>query len=187
MLRFNFAETRESKFAKYIRVDVLFIVFLVSLVFAIDLYWERAITREITKVESEIQKLELEKKKFKKIEKKRRKLIKYRKELQKKLAVVKELEKKRYVPQFLYFFGNEKNVAGVWLDSVSYHGNSLSIEGNSLNLEYLYSFIRKLDNNLGTVFFKGASLQSMELKNLNKKVDYYKFQVNVELKDGVSH
>ena len=89
MLRFNFAETRESKFVKYVRPDIIFVVFLLSLIFAIDLYWEQTITSEMAKVKSEIQKLELEKKKFKRIEGKRKKLIKYKEELQKKLAIVK--------------------------------------------------------------------------------------------------
>jgi type IV pilus assembly protein PilN len=187
MLRFNFAEARESKFVKYIHPDLIFAVFLLSLVFAIDLYWERTITNELVKVKSEIQKLEREKKKFKRIEGKRKKLIKYREELQKKLAVVKELESKRYVPQFLYFFGDKKNTYGIWFDSISYRENSLSLEGYSINLEHLYSFIGKLDSNLGTVLFKNANLQTIKLKNLNRKINYYKFQVNLELKNGISH
>ncbi|RUM42270.1 MAG: hypothetical protein DSY34_02210 [Desulfurobacterium sp.] len=187
MLRFNFAETRESKFFKYIRPDLFLAVFLLSLVFVIDLYWEQTITNEMVRVKNEIQKLEQEKKKFKRIEGKRKKLIKYKEELQKKLAVVKELERKRYVPQFLYFFGNKRNTSGIWFDSISYRENSLNLEGYSMNLEYLYSFIRKLDSNLGTVLFKNANLQTMELKNSNKKVNYYKFHMNLELKNGVSH
>lgn len=187
MLRFNFAETRESKFVKYVRPDIFFVVFLVSLVFAIDLYWEQTITSEMVRVKSEIKKLELEKKKLKRIEGKRKKLIKYKEELQKKLAVVKELERKRYVPQFLYFFGNKKNTSGIWFDYISYSENSLNLEGYSMNLEYLYSFIGKLDSNLGTVLFKNANLQTIELKNPNRKINYYKFHVNLELKNGVSH
>ena len=187
MLRFNFAETRESKFVKYVRPDIIFVVFLLSLIFAIDLYWEQTITSEMAKVKSEIQKLELEKKKFKRIEGKRKKLIKCKEELQKKLAIVKELERKRYVPQFLYFFGNRKNTSGIWFDSISYRENSLNLEGYSMNLEYLYSFIRRLDNNLGTVLFKNARMEAMEVKELNRKINYYKFQVNVELRNGISH
>ena len=82
MLRFNFAETRESKFFKYIPPDLFLAVFLLSLVFVVDLYREQTVTNEMVRVKSEIQKLEQEKKKFKRIEGKRKRLIKYKEELQ---------------------------------------------------------------------------------------------------------
>jgi type IV pilus assembly protein PilN len=187
MLRFNFAETERSKFVKYVRPDILFAVFLLSLVFAVDLYREQAITNEMAKVKSEVQKLEQKKRKLKSLKRKEKELIKQKEKFQKKLAVVKKLERKRYVPQFLYFFGNKKNTEGIWFNSISYQGNSLNLEGNSVNLEYLYGFIGKLDSNLGAVLFKNAELRTIESKNLNRKINYYRFQVNLGSGNGISH
>ncbi len=187
MLRFNFATAGSSGFIRYLHPDAIFAIFLLLVVLGVDLKWEQRITNEMLMVKNEIRQLEPVKKKLKKIERKRKKLIKQKKELQKKIAVFKELEKKRHVPQFLYFFGDNKNTLGIWFDAISYQGNSLSIEGNSKNLGYLYSFIRRLDRNLGTVLFKGATLQTVELKNSGRKINYYKFQVNLELKGGISH
>ncbi len=187
MLRFNFAEAGKSKFAKYVRPDTFFAVFLLFLVFAVDLYWEQTITGEMVKVKSEVRELEQKKRRLKNIKRKEKKLTQQKDELQKKLAVVKELERKRYVPQFLYFFGDKKNTTGIWFNSISYRENSLSLEGNSINLEYLYGFIGKLDGSLGTVLFKNADLQTMELRDPSRKINYYRFQINLELKNGISH
>lgn len=187
MLRFNFAEVKESKFDKYVRPDIFFVVFILLLVFAVDFYWEQAVNSELAMVNNKIQKLEQQKKRLESIERKERELIGYKEKLKQKLNVVSELKERRYVPQFLYFFGNSTNRAGVWLDSLSYRRNGLSLVGNSMNLKYLYSFIGKVDNKLGPVLFKNARLQTINLKNLNKKINYYKFQVNLELRNGISH
>ncbi|WP_163327734.1 PilN domain-containing protein [Desulfurobacterium thermolithotrophum] len=187
MLRFNFAEEKKSILAKYFHPDIVFTIFLLLSVLSIEQYWERSINTELVKTKDEIRKLELEKSKLKNIEKKEKELAEYRKELQKKLTVVKELERKRHVPSFLYFFGNKKYISGIWLSSLSYQDNSINLTGNSKNLKNLYTFLKELDKNLGTVTFKNASLETIEFKNLHKQVNYYKFQVNLELRNGISH
>ena len=94
------------------------------------------------------------------------------------------MSEKRKVPPYLYFFADPNYVQGVWLTALSVKGKRLDLEGNCKTLEEMYQFIDKLDKNLGTVTFRGAELKTFEEEKLNIRVDYYNFQLGVELKNG---
>jgi len=107
-------------------------------------------------------------------------------ELKKRLKIVKELDVNRGVPKVLYFFENPEKVKGVWLDVVTVSGNTLSIEGNCMDLNALYRFVGKIDKDLGKVTFKEAELKVYEDKDTGLFFRYYNFRVDAELRNGVS-
>ena len=187
MLRFNFADVKESRLEKYLKPDVIFAVVIVVLALTGGILMENGLREEISVVRDRIAQLEAEKKRLRKIEKQEKVLREKQQELERKLSIVRELSERRKVPPFLYFFADPENVQGVWLTSLSIKGNRLELEGNCKTLEEMYRFIDKVDRKLGTVTFREAKLDTIEEEKLNLRVDYYNFQLSVELKNGVSN
>ncbi|TCK06478.1 PilN domain-containing protein [Phorcysia thermohydrogeniphila] len=187
MLRFNFADVKESRLEKYLKPDVIFAVLIVFLALAVGALMESNLKEEVSVVKSRIAQLEAEKKRLRKIEKQEKVLREKQQELERKLAIVRELSERRKVPAFLYFFADPENMQGVWLTSLAVKGNQLELEGNCKTLEEMYRFIDKVDRKLGTVTFKEAKLETFEEEKLNFKVNYYNFSLSAELKNGVSN
>jgi hypothetical protein len=94
------------------------------------------------------------------------------------------LEKSRHVPNFLYFFEKRQNVSGVWLDRLKYNKNTLSIEANALDLKLIPQFLKRVDSELGTVKLRDIERKKYENRDLNFKIDYYKFKFSVRLRNG---
>jgi len=186
MLRFNFADVKESPIEKYVKPDIIFAVLIVMLAFSVGVMLENNLKEEISLVKSRIAQLEAEKRRLRKIEKQEKILREKQQELERMLSIVRELSERRKVPPFLYFFADPQNLQGVWLTALSVKGNKLELEGNCKTLKEMYRFIDKVDKNLGTVTFKGAKLKTFEDEKLNFRIDFYNFQLSAELKNGVS-
>jgi len=185
MLRFNFAEVKESKFAKYVRPDLLFLILVLLVVFSVSWVYQNSLKEQIRAVSQQIDILNREKQRLKRIMREEKRYKELKKELQLKLSVVSKLDKGRQVPPVLYFFSNPKNLNGIWLDQISLQGKNLNIVGNAYTLDNLKEFLSKVESKLGEITFKDAVRKSYQSKDLGLKVDYYTFRITVNLKEGM--
>jgi len=180
MLRFNFVETKEVKLKKFL-VPELIISILIIVVFLVGVQVQiLSLDKEISHFNKEIRRLKAEESRFKRIEREEeRQLVEKKRVIRNKLRIITELDRKRKVPAFLYYFGKRENVdPGVWLYSIDKKGNRLVIKGGALNLSLISSFLSKIEKNLGRVVFKSTEL----VLGKSSKVNYYKFQFTVEMK-----
>ncbi|WP_457567395.1 PilN domain-containing protein [Desulfurobacterium sp.] len=184
MLRFNFLEKKETIVEKILKPDVILAV-LLGLALAGGLSWY---TGQLKMQESELKqeslKLDKELARLKRIQQEEKRLVKIREALKKKLGVISELEKKRHVPEYLYFFASRKNVPyGVWLTGLKQNGKNLFIEGGAYNLNLVSAFLKNVEQGLGEVKFRQTSYEEYKIKDsANKSYHYYKFQFTVEMK-----
>jgi len=186
MLRFNFAELRESKFEKYVRTDIIFLVFVLAGAFAADYFAELSLNRKIDQLNRKIAQLRSEEARLKRVRREVSRLEKLRKELQHRLSVVAQLEKGRQVPGYLYFHGDPKNVRGVWLTELASKNKLLKIKGGTFKVKNLPSFIGKIENHLGKVIFRDVKREVYVNNGLGLDIKYYKFNFKVELKNGTT-
>ncbi|SMP04600.1 type IV pilus assembly protein PilN [Desulfurobacterium pacificum] len=183
MLRFNFAEVKESQLAKYLNPDILFALIVIIGILSVTYLQKTVIQQEISKIQSDISRLQAEKRRLSAVAKEEKILKKKKEELNRKLSVISQLDKSRNVPSFLYFFANPSNTKGIWLDAVfERNKNALFISGYAYNLNRLSDFLKKVSQNLGDITFKDAYRKTYENKELKLKINYYTFQVNVERK-----
>ncbi|MEO2083617.1 MAG: hypothetical protein ABGX12_06305, partial [Desulfurobacteriaceae bacterium] len=149
MLRFNFAEVKESKFAKYVRPDLLFLILVLLVVFSVSWAYQNSFKKQIRAVSQQIDTLNRERQRLNKIKKEEKRYKELKKELQLKLSVVSKLDKGRQVPSVLYFFSNPNNLNGIWLDQLSLRDGILNITGNAYTLDNLKEFLSKVETKLG--------------------------------------
>ena len=187
MLRFNFAEKKESKYIRYVRPDLLFSLLVLLVVVAITYSYTSSINEEIRRTQQQIVKLRSEINRLSRIQKKEKELINVKKELQKKLEIVSQLDKNRKVPEFLYFFADPANVRGIWLTDLNYTGKELRLTGGSLDIEEFPDFLKIVERKLGKVTFKMTDRAIYSSRKLNFSSVYYRFTFNVELKNGSNH
>ena len=187
MLRFNFAETKESTYSKYLKPDLIFF-FLIILSVIIGTYlYTATLKQEIKNAQLQIDSLNREIRRLHQIQRTEKELISRKKELQRKLEVVSLLDKRRKVPAFLYFFADPNNVKDIWIDSLNYSGNQLQLTGGTFNIKKFPYFLKILEENLGNILFRKTFRQTYENRELNYKVVYYKFNFGLELKNGTAH
>ena len=184
MLRFNFAERKESAYAKYIRPDIVFLVFVLSTVLIGSYIYANSIQQRIEKTQKRIVKLEGEIRRLKQIQRKEKELISAKKELQRKLEVVSRLDRNRKVPQFLYFFAKPSNVKYVWLSKLDYSGDQLRLTGGTQDINKFPVFLKIVEDDLGKVLFRKTERQVYVNKLINFTAIYYKFNFVVRLKNG---
>ncbi len=186
MLRFNFAETKESAYSKYLKPDLIFF-FLIIVSVAIGTYlYSVSLNQEIKNAQLQINSLRREISRLRQIQRSEKELISRKRELQKKLDVVSQLDRKRKVPAFLYFFADPDNVKNIWLDSLEYTGNQLYLVGGTFNIKKFPDFLKISEEKLGSILFRKTFRQIYENKELNYKVVYYKFNFGLELKNGTA-
>ena len=186
MLRFNFAETKESAYSKYLKPDLIFF-FLIIVSVAVGTYlYSASLNREIKNAQLQINSLKREISRLRQIQRSEKELISRKRELQKKLDVVSQLDRKRKVPAFLYFFADPDNVKNIWLDSLEYTGNQLYLVGGTFNIKKFPDFLKISEEKLGSILFRKTFRQIYENKELNYKVVYYKFNFGLELKNGTA-
>jgi type IV pilus assembly protein PilN len=181
MLRFNFAESRGTKIRKSLLLDLALVLIILS-IFVIGIKLQISILdRQIYSLEEGIRDLKSERLRLKKVEAEEKQLIEKEKILKAKLKVISELEERRKVPGFLYYFGDRKNlISGVWLDSLDQKGKALVLKGSSFNLKLISRFLANVERDLGKVIFKNTKLVSEKMPG--GEVKYYKFQFTVEMK-----
>ena len=100
--------------------------------------------------------------------------------------VVSELEKRRYVPRELYFFGDEFIMKNIWLDVLKLTNSKISVKGNIWNVDEFPEFLREVNAQVGNVLFKKTERALFEDKKLKIKLPYYKFEFQVERGYGTS-
>ncbi len=183
MLRFNFAETRESRIKKYLREDLIFLVVVLLITISAFLLIKTQTEKKINKVNAEIAKLNREKYRLQNIQRLLRSLRIKRNKLKEKLAVVSELDRRRKVPKPLYFFLQKEYMKGVWLKEVKLTSNSVKTIGNIWKVEKFPIFLKSVEENIGKVLFKEIKEVEKNIKNL--KVKYYTFKFKAERKDGI--
>lgn len=184
MLRFNFAETKESILEKYLNLDVLLLILTAVAVLGVYFHIRSGLEEEIQRVEKRIEALKAEEKRLKKIKKQERKLLKKKKELKEKLAVVEVLNKNRQVPQPLYFFNFAENPYGIAMKRLAINGPEIEVIGETDNLDNVALFIEEIEKNVGKVKFN----QSFRWKKLAdqswQKKPVYRFELKVEQENG---
>jgi len=184
MLRFNFAETKESALEKYLKPDILVVILTAVAIFGSYFYLQNNIREEIAKVEKEIERLKAEEKRLKKIQKQEKKLLKKKKELREKLAVVEVLSKNRQVPQPLYFFNFAENPYGVSMKRLSINGPEVEVMGEAEDLNSIALFIEETEKNIGRVKLN----QSFRWKKIPaqgwQRKPVYRFELKVEQENG---
>ncbi|OMH41268.1 PilN domain-containing protein [Desulfurobacterium indicum] len=183
MLRFNFLEKKETFVEKLLKPDVILAV-LLALALAGGLSWYTGqLKMQEATLKQENARLDKELARLKKIQREEKRLIKTRETLQKKLQVISELDRKRDVPQYIYFFADRKNVPyGVWLTGLRQSGDNIFIEGGAYNLKLVSTFLKNIEQGLGSVKFRQTSYEEYKSKDTGKTYHYYKFQFNVEMK-----
>ena len=186
MLRFNFAETRESAYSKYLKPDLFFLLIVIASVIVGTFIYTLSVKEEIRKAQSRIEQLNREIRRLHQIQRREKELLSMKRKLQEKLAVVSKLDKNRKVPRFLYFFADPENVKGIWLNSLDYSGRKLVISGGTLDILRFPNFLSVTEEKLGRVLFRSTERQVYENKELNFKQIYYKFNFGVELRNGTA-
>lgn len=187
MLRFNFAETKESKFSRYIRLDILFLVLIFLFAYLINSYQVSDLKGRINQVSNKISHLEREIRRLKGYRVAEKQLLQSKQILKRKLEIVKALDRRRQVPKFLYFFSKKKNLVGVWLNKLNYKVDNLKVEANTFSVGSIPQFFRKIETDLGVVKLKDIKREEYKNPSLKLDVDYYKFRFDVRLKNGASH
>jgi len=187
MLRFNFAERKESSYSKYLKPDLIFFILIVLGIFIGSYFYTASLKQEIRNAQLQIERLNREIKRLHRVQRTEKELISRKKELQKKLRIVSELDVKRKVPAFLYFFADPNNVKDIWLTSLTYSSNRLELKGGTLDITKFPKFLKISEENLGKILFRKVSRQIYINKKLDYKVTYYKFNFGLELKHGTAH
>ena len=182
MLRFNFAEVRESAFEKYVRPDLLFLILVVIAAIGIELFLESSLKSQIEMTKREIARLEAEKRRLFRIQREEKSLITKKKMLEEKLRVVSELEKNRKVPKPLYFFGSKENMKGIWLNELRISGKLVGVNGNIWNIEQFPDFLKKVETEIGRVLFRQTRRVEYENKELRFRTHFYNFEFEAEQK-----
>ncbi|MEO2069472.1 MAG: PilN domain-containing protein [Desulfurobacteriaceae bacterium] len=184
MLRFNFANIKPSLAERLLTPEFIIGSLIFTIFMGFNIYSEVSTRSKISEVERKITYLEQQRNVLKTLEKKEKELREVKAELEKKLAVIEKLEKERKIPNYLYFFGNKENVNGIWLEVLASKGKRLSIVGNAEDMGKLHDFLEKLESRLGKTYLKDVKLKTIELKNLNKTIEYQHFLLNVEMENG---
>ncbi|WP_457680926.1 hypothetical protein [Thermovibrio sp.] len=182
MLRFNFAELKESKFEKYLKADLIFLLTVVSVAVGAGIVIENSLRKEINRTQREISALRSELNRLKSIQREERKLLSRERELKKKLKIVSRLDKNREVPKPLYFFASRDNVKGVWLNSLEITQRKVKVNGNIWNIDNFPDFLAKVDEKIGTVLFKEVKRVNYQNKSLNLNLSFYNFEFEAERK-----
>jgi len=185
MLRFNFAEIRESKFKKYLQVDLLFFILVVFISYLAVQLQVLSIRQEINSVNSRISELQRSLNKLRMIKRDEKRLLSLKSKLKKKLSVVSELERKRHVPKFLYFFADPKNLKGVWLDQVGYDFRTLKVDANALDVRYIPILFERVEKEMGNVKLRNIRREVYKGKGI--VLGYYHFNFDVRLHYGSAH
>lgn len=183
MLRFNFAELKESAIEKYLKLDLLILILTAISVIGIYFYLRNNLESKIASIESRIESLKAEQRRLQKIHKQERKLLNKKKELKEKLAVVEALNNNREVPKALYFFSFTNNPENIRMQRLAINGSEIEVSGECKELTNLASFIQKIENNIGEVKFK----QSFRWKTISiggKEKPVYRFELKVEQENG---
>ena len=186
MLRFNFAEVKESAVEKYLKPDLIFLILVVLAAVAAGFFVQKKVEEEIGKVEAQIAKLNAEIKRLRKVKEEEKKLIEKRKELQEKLEIVSKLSSGREVPKALYFFASKENVEGIWLDRLQLAGSTVKVEGNIWDINQFPTFLKKVETEIGRVLFRQTKRVDYENKKLNFKTTFYKFEFGAEQSNGTA-
>jgi Tfp pilus assembly protein PilN len=152
----------------------------------VTLFIENTVSSEIKTVQREITRLEAEKRRLRQIQQEEKRLTKIKSELEHKLKVVQELDRNREVPKPLYFFASEENVKNIWLDELKLTGNRITVAGNIWKVEEFPQFLKKVEEQIGTVLFRQTERVDYENKNLNFKTHFYHFEFGAEQNYGTS-
>jgi len=184
MLRFNFAEVKESPLSKILRPDIILTLLVIFGALIAAFYMESSVKKELRKTEERIAKLEAERLRLIGIQKKEKELLKKRKELQKKLRVVSTLERGRQVPKPLYFFGNPENVKDIWLDILTVSPKKVAVVGNIWNVDEFPNFLKKVEEEVGRVLFRRTERVDYTNEETGFKATYYKFEFEAERRNG---
>ncbi|WP_456341675.1 hypothetical protein [Thermovibrio sp.] len=182
MLRFNFAEIRESAFEKYVKPDIIFLILVVVAAIGLELFFENSVKAEIELTKREIARLEAEKKRLRRVQREEKKLITKKKELEEKLRIVSNLDKNRKVPKPLYFFASNENMKDIWLNQLKLSGKKVHVNGNIWRVEEFPLFLKRVEENIGDILFRQTRRIDYENKNLNFKVHFYNFEFEAEQK-----
>ncbi len=183
MLRFNFAETRESRIRKYLREDLVFFLAVLLITISAFLLIKNQTEKKIRKINAEIAKLKREKYRLQSTQRLLKSLRVKRNKLKEKLAIVSELDRRREVPKPLYFFLQKEYMKGVWLREVKLTSNSVKTIGNIWKVEKFPAFLKSVEENIGKVLFKEIREVEKNIKNL--KVKYYTFKFKAERRNGI--
>lgn len=184
MLRFNFAERKESAYAKYIKPDILFLLFVILSVSAGVYLYTNTIQQQINATQQRIEELRNEIRRLHRVQRKEKELLTIKKEFKRKLNIISQLDRNRKVPKFLYFFANPSNVKDVWLDSLVYSNRNLQIRGGTENISEFPVFLKNVEANLGRVLFKDTERKVYTNRKINFTAVYYNFKFSVGLKNG---
>ena len=187
MLRFNFAERKESTYSKFVKPDLIFFVFLMLGIFIGNHFYTTALEQEIKSAQLRIDRLNREIKRLHRVQRTEKELISLKKELQRKLKIVSALDIKRRVPSFLYFFADSNHVKNIWLTYLIYSDNRLELEGGTLNVARFPKFLEISEENLGKILFRKVSRHVYVNRELDYKITYYKFNFGLELRHGTTH
>jgi hypothetical protein len=185
MLKFNFAELRESKFRRYLQADLVFLIFVLLFVYFVVSLQVSSIEEKISVANSKISNLQKTLNRLRKIKKDEKRLLSLKDKLKRKLSVVSELERKRHVPYFLYFFANPQNLKGIWLEQVRYDLHTLKVSANALDVKYIPPFFDSIEKKLGTVKLKNVERKTYKGKEI--VLNYYHFEFDVRLYNGSNH
>jgi len=185
MLRFNFAEVKESAVSKFIKPDVIFLLLVIAGALGVILYEKASLEEELRVINGQIVKLQKERERLIKVKRKEKELTELRKKLKEKLAVVSNLQKGRQVPPELYFFGNPENVRDIWLDSLKIKPlKKVEVKGNLWDIKELPDFLKRVEEEIGTVVFQRSKRVEYENEKLKLNFVYYQFNFTAERKNG---
>jgi len=179
MLRFNFAETKKSKFKKHLQVDLLFSVLVMLSAYYVVNLQALSVEREINLVNSRISKLQKLLNELKMVKKDEKKLMSLKRELEKKLSAASKLKRRKRVPEFLYFFADPENLEGIWLNRLRYDLQALRIDASTLDLKYIPLFFDRLEEKIGSVRLKSIKRETCREKK--STLNYYRFSFDVKL------
>ena len=186
MLRFNFAEVKESALEKYLKPDLIFLILVIIAALGAGFFLQKQLEEKIKEAQAQIAKLNAEIQRLKKVKEEEKRLVKKRQELQQKLKIVSKLSSGREVPRPLYFFALKDNVNGIWLDSLQLADSKVRVKGNIWDINQFPLFLKKVETDIGTVLFRQTKRVKYENKKLNFKTTFYKFEFEAEQNNGTA-
>ena len=182
MLRFNFVKSRKTAVLEDILPDLVFIGTLIAIVGIGNYAYVSYLKGKIEEAQKQERQLRRKIENLHRIQKEGQKFMSLKEELRRKLNIMANLNKKRKVPAFLYFFSKPQNIKGIWLDSILYSDSQLLLTGGTLEIKNFPKFLSLTENKLGEILFKNVKREIYENRSLGFKQSYYEFNFGVRLK-----
>ena len=173
-MRVNFLEKKRSLLKH--RADLLFGVFLLIAVGSFHMALLNDTGSQISVLKERIAFLNKEVQSNKQVKMKLKELKRTENEITQKSALLRMLKERKNVPPLAVYFAQNGTPKGVWLTELKIGSDGTEINGGALDINGLIKLIGNL-REYGSFSLNQISQDTVEFKNIGKKVQYYKYSL----------